>query len=212
MQSVTRKSNFARTPLVRWVDALSSHARTRVQTLSTLDAHPVVNATRDARRGEKSSRPFVAENKKTSSSYHPTSNIQGFAFSMHGHGLLCDEEPMNPTSSVEDVRGSASPTIDESESKSSCRKILVEATFQDTFPQGCQFSPDGLCLLTAQSNELLLYNTEFGREDDSNPPPPWNPALKCPAGDSVRSYLWYPHMDSRDPSTCCFVGTARYVF
>jgi hypothetical protein len=119
---------------------------------------------------------------------------------------------MDPIS-AEDVRDNAiSPTLDTAESKnSSRRKILAEATFQDTFPQGCQFSPDGLCLLTAQNNDLLLYNTEFGGrgEDDSSTLAPWKPALTCPAGDSVRAYQWYPHMDSSDPSTCCFIGTAR---
>ena len=87
-------------------------------------------------------------------------------------------------------------------SKVSTRKI-AEAVVQDTFPQDCRFSPDGLCVLTTQGHELTLYNT------DSSGTAAWKPALQCPAGDSVRAYEWYPHMDSREPSTCCFVGTAR---
>jgi len=86
------------------------------------------------------------------------------------------------------------------------RKILSEATTQDAFPQGCQFSPDGLCILTAQNHELMLYDTTL--TEGSNDPA-WRPALTSPAGDSVRAYQWYPHMKSSDPATCCFVGAAR---
>lgn len=143
------------------------------------------------------------------------------------------DNPMEESTIVEDGRSNGSSTINKNEvstntantmPKSFSRKVLVKSAFQDdSFPQGCQFSPDGLCVLTAHSNELLLFNTEFGTDeggdDDSlttttttTPRPLWNPALKCPAGDSVRAYQWYPHMNSSDPSTCCFVGTARYGF
>jgi WD40 repeat protein len=37
----------------------------------------------------------------------------------------------------------------------------------------------------------------------------WKPALTYPTGDSVRTFAWYPRMDSSDPSTCCFVGASR---
>ncbi len=90
-------------------------------------------------------------------------------------------------------------------SKISTRKIS-EAVLQETFPQDCRFSPDGLCVLTSHGHELVLYNTELQSDSENTV---WKPALRCPAGDSVRAYEWYPHMDSREPSTCCFVGTAR---
>jgi len=73
-----------------------------------------------------------------------------------------------------------------------------------TFPQGCKFSPDGLCVLTAQCNQLMLYNTQTTATNDE-----WKAALKCEGGDSVRSYEWYPHMNSSDPSSCCFAGVSR---
>lgn len=95
-----------------------------------------------------------------------------------------------------------------------------------TFPQGCQFSPDGTCILTARCNKLLLYNTPFrpilNENEDENEDghevqqqerkqESWKPVLTCPGGDTVRSYVWYPHMRSIDPSTCCFLGVSRYV-
>jgi sugar lactone lactonase YvrE len=84
-------------------------------------------------------------------------------------------------------------------------RILSEAHFPDChiFPQGCQFSPDGLCILTAESHEFALYNTSLNEGKE------WRAAFRCPAGDAVRDYAFYPHMDSQDPSTCCFLGTAR---
>lgn len=86
------------------------------------------------------------------------------------------------------------------------RRILSKARIQreaQPFPQGCQFSPDGLCVLTAESHEIALYNTTFKEESS------WNAALRCSAGDTVRDYQWYPHMSSQDPSTCCFLACSR---
>ena len=75
----------------------------------------------------------------------------------------------------------------------------------DHFPQGVQFSPDGLCLLTSAGHRLVLYNTPTTTTTTE-----WKQALQCEAGDTIRSYAWYPHMNSADPSTCCFLGTSRY--
>jgi WD40 repeat protein len=91
-------------------------------------------------------------------------------------------------------------------------------------PQGCAFSPDGLCVLTATvgDSRLRLYNTvptphhvtgETPQEEvqSDNSIEKWTTALTCKAGDAVRSYDWYPRMQSSDPSTCCFIATSRYV-
>ena len=112
----------------------------------------------------------------------------------------------------------------------------------DNFPQGCSFSPDGLCVLTAtaRDNRLRLYNTpplppvtaeqekqegelSTGPADASHdaspsttqqqstvpPLPSWNAALNYQAGDTIRSYSWYPHMNSSDPTTCAFLCASR---
>jgi len=88
-------------------------------------------------------------------------------------------------------------------------------------PKGCQFSPDGTCLLTARANKLELYNTIYDDDDDddddenqhdetdSGGANDWKPAITCNSGDSIRSYAWYPHMNSNDPATCCFLGASR---
>jgi hypothetical protein len=73
----------------------------------------------------------------------------------------------------------------------------------EDFCQGMQFSPDSLCVLTSRCNRLLLFNTTTTNTQC------WRPALQCQTGDSVRSYLWYPHMRSNDPSSCCFAGVSR---
>jgi hypothetical protein len=82
--------------------------------------------------------------------------------------------------------------------------VLAEKTSKDDFPQGSQFSPDGLCVLTSRCNRLELYNTQTTGSKEI-----WKPALTCGGGDTVRSYTWYPHMDSADPATCCFAGVSR---
>ena len=112
----------------------------------------------------------------------------------------------------------------------------------DDFPQGCSFSPDGLCVLTAtataRDKRLRLYNTpplppvtaereeEEGKlsteptdashgaspsshQSTAPPIPSWNAALSYQAGDTIRSYSWYPHMNSSDPTTCAFLCASR---
>ena len=73
----------------------------------------------------------------------------------------------------------------------------------DDFPQGCLFSPDGSCILTSIGKTLRLYNTADAFTSQ------WKAALHCPAAESIRSLAWYPHMQSDDPSTCCFLATSR---
>lgn len=109
----------------------------------------------------------------------------------------------------------------------------VDIDGEGNFTRGCSFSPDGLCVLTstASDNELRLYNTptvmtppkgdpsanrDDGSEQSDGPSPPtttpiepWRTALSARCGDAVRSYDWYPRMDSSDPSTCAFVAACR---
>ena len=101
------------------------------------------------------------------------------------------------------------------------------------FPQGCALSPDGLCVLTSIDNELRLYNTPSLSSDTAatteaavastdnvvSPtstkttttvtPETLKSALTINGGDTVRSFDWYPFMDSSQPSTCCFLATSR---
>ncbi|KAG7342070.1 bestrophin, RFP-TM, chloride channel [Nitzschia inconspicua] len=76
----------------------------------------------------------------------------------------------------------------------------------DEFPLGCQFSPDGYCVLTAKRNQLQLYNTPLCKHERTAA---WDPVLTYDTGDAVRSYSWYPRMKSSDAASCCFVGVSR---
>lgn len=40
-------------------------------------------------------------------------------------------------------------------------------------------------------------------------PASWKAALSYQAGDTIRSYSWYPHMNSSDPTTCAFLCASR---
>lgn len=103
----------------------------------------------------------------------------------------------------------------------------------DHFYQGCLFSPDGLCVLThtTADSKLRIYNVissppsaspsnheEGGitHEDDTailnstdSISKNWKTDLVVQGGDTVRSYAWFPRMDSRTPLTCCFAATCR---
>ena len=112
----------------------------------------------------------------------------------------------------------------------------IDIVGDDNFPQGCAFSPDGLCVLTstAADHRLRLYNTpplkdlssdraeadpgsDYPNQPQPYPDPNAKPnnalhlkhALHFEMGESVRSYSWYPHMNSADPSTCAFLAASR---
>lgn len=82
----------------------------------------------------------------------------------------------------------------------------VDIHGEGNFPQGCSFSPDGLCVLTstAADNRLLLYNTPTASEKTE-----WKTALSINGCDSVRSYSWFPQMNSSNAASCCFLGASR---
>lgn len=90
----------------------------------------------------------------------------------------------------------------------------TETTTSDDICQGCLISPDGSCVLTSSSagSQLLLYDTCSGLKSRSEKDGDqfWKTSLTIPSGsDSIRSYAWYPKMNSNDFPTCCFVAACR---
>lgn len=76
---------------------------------------------------------------------------------------------------------------------------------ESNFTKGCKFSPDGLCILTATDadNTFRLYNNPMASYQN------WSTVLSAKAGDSIRSYDWYPYMNSSQPESCAFVAASR---
>jgi WD40 repeat protein len=90
--------------------------------------------------------------------------------------------------------------------------IARSAETEQDLPQGCQFSPDGLCVLTSVGKQVQLFNTppsDSSLESSTTQIIPWKTALVADGGDTVRSYTWYPLMSSTDTTTSCFVATSR---
>ena len=81
---------------------------------------------------------------------------------------------------------------------------------EGNFPQGCSFSPDFLCILTSTAGDhrLRLYNTPTVHERNVTPVE-WQTALSIQGGDSIRSYSWFPHMNSSNAASCCFLAAGR---
>lgn len=82
---------------------------------------------------------------------------------------------------------------------------------EGNFPQGCSVSPDGLCVATTTAADatLRLYNTVHKASHDGKPQS-WKTALASNVvGEVIRSYDWYPHMQSSNPATCCLAVTGR---
>lgn len=95
-----------------------------------------------------------------------------------------------------------------------CLAESIDIHGDGNFPQGCSFSPDGLCIATATASDatLRLYNTVNASTTTSTPPKKkeWKTALESTVvGEVIRSYDWYPQMQSSNPATCCIAATGR---
>lgn len=84
----------------------------------------------------------------------------------------------------------------------------------ENFTKGCQWSPDGTCLLVpAEDFRIRVY--DLPKEMYNNKIPPelplenLKPALSVREGGLIYDSCWYPLMNSWDPATCCFLSTSR---
>lgn len=80
---------------------------------------------------------------------------------------------------------------------------------RQNFFHGVSLAPDGSCLLTATEDcTLQVWNTIM---PDQQQQTTLTPALTATCFNSIRSYAWYPLMDSTRPETCCFAAASRCV-
>ncbi|KAG5447009.1 Telomerase Cajal body protein 1 [Clonorchis sinensis] len=85
----------------------------------------------------------------------------------------------------------------------------------DNYLRGCQWSPDGSCILTNSRDNILrifnLPNVLLAQETPSADAKleEMNAVLTMRESDLVYDCTWYPGMSSADPSTCCLASTAR---
>ncbi|XP_011866183.1 PREDICTED: telomerase Cajal body protein 1-like isoform X2 [Vollenhovia emeryi] len=93
-------------------------------------------------------------------------------------------------------------------------KEYQSANTRENFTKGCQWSPDGTCLLVP-SEDFGIRIYELPRELYSGQVPSdfvqndFASALMVKEGGLVYDTCWYPFMNSWDPATCCFLSTSR---
>ncbi|CAL7933929.1 unnamed protein product [Xylocopa violacea] len=100
-------------------------------------------------------------------------------------------------------------------------RLLCEATKEyyptdtyENFTKGCQWSPDGTCLLVP-SEDFRIRIYELPRELYSEKIPlnlsstNMSAALTVKEGGLIYDVCWYPFMNSWEPETCCFLSTSR---
>lgn len=84
----------------------------------------------------------------------------------------------------------------------------------ENFTKGCQWSPDGTCLLVP-SEDFRIRIYELPREFYSGKISPnfvhssFTSALTVKEGGLLYDTCWYPYMNAWDPSTCCFLSTSK---
>ncbi|XP_034194039.2 telomerase Cajal body protein 1 homolog isoform X2 [Osmia lignaria lignaria] len=100
-------------------------------------------------------------------------------------------------------------------------KLLCEATKEyqpsetcENFTKGCQWSPDGTCLLVpAEDFRIRIYELPkelYSEKIPSNLTSTDLPvALAVKEGGLIYDTCWYPFMNSWQPETCCFLSTSR---
>ena len=110
------------------------------------------------------------------------------------------------------------------ENQASCvmksKRLIAQHVFssnnQNNYTRGCSYSPDGLCVLTYNEDNIIrLFDPpqdEITRDtvQSSNECVQWQPALSISIAGPVYDVDWYPLMNSADPVTCCIAVTSQY--
>lgn len=89
-------------------------------------------------------------------------------------------------------------------------------TRKQHYLNGCQFSPDGTCLLTSVNGDGMhvvelprdLYIADALQFD--RPLDILQTAVFVKNGGTVYDYCWYPFMNSQAPETCCWLSTQQH--
>lgn len=84
----------------------------------------------------------------------------------------------------------------------------------ENFTKGCQWSPDGTCLLVPSEDfKIRIYDLPrelYSAKIHSELKPMNFPvALTIKEGGLIYDTCWYPFMNSWEPATCCFLSTSR---
>ncbi|XP_011162974.1 telomerase Cajal body protein 1 [Solenopsis invicta] len=93
-------------------------------------------------------------------------------------------------------------------------KEYQSTNLYENFTKGCQWSPDGTCLLVP-SEDFRIRIYELPREVYSGQIPSdfvqtnFTAALTVKEGGLIYDTCWYPFMNSWEPVTCCFLSTSR---
>lgn len=100
-------------------------------------------------------------------------------------------------------------------------KLLCAATEEykpsekcENYTKGCQWSPDGTCIMVpCEDFRIRIY--ELPKELYSENPSTnlssseLRPALCIKEGGLIYDSCWYPHMNSWNPATSCFLSTSQ---
>lgn len=106
------------------------------------------------------------------------------------------------------------------------RQLYVADEFEhhrNNFLKLALWSADGTCMLTTSEDNLVrifevpadaaeqAYKLQEMTEEEqlSFVPHPLRSVLQIKEGETVYDACWYPHMNSQQPSTCCFLTTSR---
>ena len=100
-------------------------------------------------------------------------------------------------------------------SKSMSHKLVAESKsyVPGNFFKGCKWAPDGLCFLASTNDNFVrIFNTPSeclnSRLEEIENSVVLEDCLRIKESALVYDYCWWPLMNSRDPTTCCFASTS----
>ena len=127
--------------------------------------------------------------------------------------MLCDDTN-NETVSLSNIDANSCRT--KVVTKRQIAKHVFSTNKQNNYSRGCLFSPDGLCVLTYNEDNIIrLFDCPQNNEiadilQSANGDVQWQPSLSIPVAGPIYDVDWYPLMNSADPVTCCLAVTSQY--
>ena len=129
------------------------------------------------------------------------------------NAMLCDNTNNESVSTCNTAPNSCRTKV---VAKRQIAKHEFSTNKQNNYTRGCLFSPDGLCVLTYNEDNIIrLFDCPQDNEitdilKSANGDVQWQPALSIRVAGPIYDVDWYPLMNSADPATCCLAVTAQY--
>ena len=185
--------------------------------ISTQQEQQLSNTEVDTDKGERISFPKEDEILQNTSIKSNSDNLHNTLIERKSenkeNAMLCDNTNNESVSTCNTATNSCRTKV---VAKKQIAKHVFSTNKQNNYTRGCLFSPDGLCVLTYNEDNIIrLFDCPQDNEitdilKSASGDVQWQPALSIPVAGPIYDVDWYPLMNSADPVTCCLAVTSQY--